>query len=147
MPRGNMRGAPRGGAPRGGPGGRGTAPRGAPAGRGGPPSAPTRGGASARSRPPAAGGQRMLPTSAMSHQQVPSGSQPKPDGYDEYVGLQKSALFGFLFTSQYFIFSNNAFSPLRVHMKSLMQSQAMKDMIVTTVSSLLQREFKLKDLI
>lgn len=107
MPRGNMRGAPRGGAPRGGPGGRGTAPRGAPAGRGGPPSAPTRGGSSARSRPPAAGAQRMLPTAGMSHQQVPSGSQPKPDGYDEYVGLHKSALFGFLFTSQYSCFSNN----------------------------------------
>ncbi|XP_037551007.1 KH domain-containing, RNA-binding, signal transduction-associated protein 1a [Nematolebias whitei] len=89
MPRGNMRGAPRGGAPRGGPGGRGTAPRGAPAGRGGPPSAPTRGGSSARSRPPAAGAQRMLPTAGMSHQQVPSGSQPKPDGYDEYGSYEE----------------------------------------------------------
>lgn len=94
MPRGNMRGAVRGGAPRGGPG-RGTAPRGAPSGRGGPPSAPSRGGNAARSRPPAAGAQRMLPTAGMSHQQVPSGSQPKPDGYDEYVGLQKFALFCF----------------------------------------------------
>lgn len=83
MPRGTLRGAMRGGAPRGGPT-RGSAPRGAPAGRGGPPSAPARGGSAARSRPPSTGA-RMLPSAAMSHQAGPSGAQPKPDGYDEYV--------------------------------------------------------------
>ncbi|KAM9842418.1 KH domain-containing, RNA-binding, signal transduction-associated protein 1a isoform 1-T1 [Aulostomus maculatus] len=86
MPRGGPRGAMRGGAPRGGPG-RGSAPRGAPSGRGGPPSAPNRGGSSSRSRPPASGAPRMLPSSALSHQQhqvPPSGSQAKPDGYDDY---------------------------------------------------------------
>ncbi|XP_024149441.1 KH domain-containing, RNA-binding, signal transduction-associated protein 1a isoform X2 [Oryzias melastigma] len=88
---GGPRGAVRGGAPRGGLG-RGTAPRGAPAGRGGLPSAPTRGGNSARSRPPAAGAARMLPSAAMSHQQHqggPSGSQAKPDGYDEYPSYEE----------------------------------------------------------
>lgn len=89
MPRGGLRGAVRGGAPRGGLG-RGSAPRGAPTGRGGLPSAPTRGGNSARSRPPAAGAARMLPSAGMSHQQHqggPSGSQAKPDAYDEYVSV------------------------------------------------------------
>ncbi|KAM4542901.1 KH domain-containing, RNA-binding, signal transduction-associated protein 1-like [Odontesthes bonariensis] len=92
MPRGGLRGAMRGGAPRGGPG-RGSAPRGAPSGRGGPPSAPSRGGSAARSRPPTPGAQRMLPSSAMSHQQhqvPPSGSQgPKPDAYDEYSSYEE----------------------------------------------------------
>lgn len=83
MPRGGPRGAMRGVAPRGGPV-RGTA-RGGPSGRGGLPSAPARGGSAPRSRPPAAGAPRMLPSAAMSHQQVTSGSQAKPDAYEEYV--------------------------------------------------------------
>uniref|UniRef100_A0A3P9K140 KH domain-containing, RNA-binding, signal transduction-associated protein 1 n=1 Tax=Oryzias latipes TaxID=8090 RepID=A0A3P9K140_ORYLA len=88
---GGPRGAVRGGAPRGGLG-RGSAPRGAPTGRGGLPSAPTRGGNSARSRPPAAGAARMLPSAGMSHQQHqggPSGSQAKPDAYDEYPSYEE----------------------------------------------------------
>ncbi|KAM6913195.1 KH domain-containing, RNA-binding, signal transduction-associated protein 1-like [Xenentodon cancila] len=91
MPRGTLRGAVRGGAVRGGAPGRGGAPRGAPTGRGGPPSASSRGGSSARSRPPAAGAPRMLPSSAMSHQQhqVPSGSQSKPDAYEDYSSYEE----------------------------------------------------------
>ncbi|MED6244324.1 hypothetical protein ATANTOWER_004648 [Ataeniobius toweri] len=88
MPRGTLRGAMRGGAPRGGPAG-GSAPRGAPAGRGGPPSAPARGGSAARSRPPSAGAPRMLPAAALSHQAGPSGSQPKADAYDEYGSYEE----------------------------------------------------------
>lgn len=92
MPRGAPRGAMRGGAPRGGPG-RGSAPRGAPSGRGGPPSAPNRGGSAPRSRPPTAGAPRMLPSAAMSHQQhqgPPSGSQSKPDAYEDYPPYEES---------------------------------------------------------
>ncbi|XP_043999600.1 KH domain-containing, RNA-binding, signal transduction-associated protein 1a [Gambusia affinis] len=89
MPRGNLRGGMRGGTPRGGMS-RGNAPRGAPAGRGGPPSAAARGGSSGRSRPPASGAQRMLPASALSHQAGPSGSQPKPEPYDEYGSYEES---------------------------------------------------------
>uniref|UniRef100_A0A3B5B3E3 KH domain-containing, RNA-binding, signal transduction-associated protein 1 n=1 Tax=Stegastes partitus TaxID=144197 RepID=A0A3B5B3E3_9TELE len=91
MPRGGPRGAMRGGAPRGGPG-RGNGPRGAPSGRGGLPSAPNRGGSAPRSRPPTAGAPRMLPSAAMSHQQhqvPPSGSQPKPDAYDDYPSYEE----------------------------------------------------------
>ncbi|XP_023140311.2 KH domain-containing, RNA-binding, signal transduction-associated protein 1a isoform X1 [Amphiprion ocellaris] len=91
MPRGGPRGAMRGGAPRGGPG-RGNGPRGAPSGRGGLPSAPNRGGSAARSRPPAAGAPRMLPSGGMTHQQhqvPPSGSQPKPDAYDDYPSYEE----------------------------------------------------------
>lgn len=92
MPRGGPRGAMRGGAPRGGLG-RGNAPRGAPSGRGGPPSNSNRGGSAARSRPPAAGAPRMLPSAAMSHQAgPPSGSQPKADGYEDYVSSSMSGL-------------------------------------------------------
>lgn len=91
--RGMPRGAPRGGAPRGGAPrgalGRGGAPRGAPAGRGGPPTTPSRGGTAPRSRPPTPGSSRMLPAQALSHQQhqlpLPPSSQPKGEGYDEYV--------------------------------------------------------------
>ncbi|KAF7202167.1 KH domain-containing, RNA-binding, signal transduction-associated protein 1a [Nothobranchius furzeri] len=90
MPRGALRGAMRGGAPRGGPGGRGTAPRGAPTGRGGPPAATARGGSAARSRPPASGAPRMLPSAALSHQQVASGSQAKPEAYDEYASYDET---------------------------------------------------------
>ncbi|XP_008324845.1 KH domain-containing, RNA-binding, signal transduction-associated protein 1 [Cynoglossus semilaevis] len=88
MPRGGPRGAMRGVAPRGGPV-RGTA-RGGPSGRGGLPSAPARGGSAPRSRPPAAGAPRMLPSAAMSHQQVTSGSQAKPDAYEEYSSYDDS---------------------------------------------------------
>ncbi|XP_045918902.1 KH domain-containing, RNA-binding, signal transduction-associated protein 1a [Micropterus dolomieu] len=93
MPRGGPRGAMRGGAPRGGGLGRGNAPRGAPSGRGGLPSAPSRGGSAPRSRPPAAGAPRMLPSSAMSHQQhqgPPSASQPKADAYEDYPQYEES---------------------------------------------------------
>lgn len=86
MPRGGPRGVMRGGAPRGGLG-RGSAPRGAPSGRGGPASANNRGGAAPRSRPPSAGAPRMLPTPSMSHQQGPAASQPKVEGYEDYVSF------------------------------------------------------------
>lgn len=86
MPRGGPRGAMRGGAPRGGLG-RGSAPRGAPSGRGGPASASNRGGTAPRSRPPAAGAPRMLPTPVMSHQPGPAASQPKTEGYEDYVSF------------------------------------------------------------
>ncbi|KAM4625839.1 KH domain-containing, RNA-binding, signal transduction-associated protein 1-like isoform 1-T1 [Polymixia lowei] len=93
MPRGAPRGgAPRGGAPRGGLG-RGGAPRGAPAGRGGPSAAPSRGGSAPRSRPPS-GAPRMLPASALSHQQhqlpPPPASQPKAEAYEEYPPYEES---------------------------------------------------------
>lgn len=91
MPRGGPRGAMRGGAPRGGLG-RGSAPRGAPSGRGGPVSASNRGGAAPRSRPPTAGAPRMLPTPSMSHQQGPAASQPKVEGYEDYVSSPASRL-------------------------------------------------------
>lgn len=85
MPRGGPRGAMRGGAPRGAMG-RGNAPRGGPSGRGGPPApAANRGGTANRSRPPAAGAPRMLPAAALSHQQVPSASQPRAEAYEDYV--------------------------------------------------------------
>ncbi|XP_034051086.1 KH domain-containing, RNA-binding, signal transduction-associated protein 1a isoform X2 [Thalassophryne amazonica] len=90
MMRGGPRGAMRGGAPRGGPG-RGGTPRGAMSGRGGPASS-ARGGSSNRSRPPTTGAPRMLPAAALSHQQhqLPSGSQPKTEGYDEYPPYEES---------------------------------------------------------
>lgn len=89
MPRGGPRGAMRGGAPRGAMG-RGNAPRGGPSGRGGPPApAANRGGAAARSRPPTAGAPRMLPTAALSHQQVPSASQPKAEAYEDYAAYEE----------------------------------------------------------
>ncbi|XP_076017768.1 KH domain-containing, RNA-binding, signal transduction-associated protein 1-like isoform X2 [Genypterus blacodes] len=91
MPRGGPRGAMRGGGPRGGMG-RGGAPRGAPSGRGGP-STGARGGSAPRSRPPASGTPRMLPTAALSHQQhqaLPSASQPKAEGYEEYPPYEES---------------------------------------------------------
>lgn len=91
MPRGGPRGAMRGGAPRGGLG-RGSAPRGAPSGRGGPASATSRGGAAPRSRPPTAGAPRMLPTPSMSHQQGPAASQPKVEGYEDYVSSPAPSL-------------------------------------------------------
>ncbi|KAG5265643.1 hypothetical protein AALO_G00244740 [Alosa alosa] len=84
---------PRGGAQRGGPG-RGGAVRGAPAGRGGPPptAPPGRGGAATRARPSAPPPQRMLPSSALSHQHHQQQHQPQhqhqhpaaPESYEEY---------------------------------------------------------------
>uniref|UniRef100_A0A674MPY2 KH domain-containing, RNA-binding, signal transduction-associated protein 1 n=1 Tax=Takifugu rubripes TaxID=31033 RepID=A0A674MPY2_TAKRU len=94
MPRGGPRGAMRGGAPRGGLG-RGSAPRGAPSGRGGPASAANRGGAAPRSRPPTAGAPRMLPTPSMSHQQGPAASQPKVEGYEDYVSSATSKYYDY----------------------------------------------------
>ncbi|XP_012688501.1 KH domain-containing, RNA-binding, signal transduction-associated protein 1a [Clupea harengus] len=97
VPRGRgmlQRGAgPRGGAQRGGPG-RGGAVRGAPSGRGGPPPSapPGRGGAATRARPSAPPPQRMLPSSALSHQHQHQQQQPQhqhqhpaaPESYEEY---------------------------------------------------------------
>ncbi|XP_061751492.1 KH domain-containing, RNA-binding, signal transduction-associated protein 1a [Nerophis ophidion] len=89
MPRGGPRGAMRGGAPRGAMG-RGNG-RGAPSGRGGPVNASGRGASASRSRPPSGGAPRMLPSSALSHQQVPpSGAQPKPESYEEYPAYEDS---------------------------------------------------------
>lgn len=139
MPRGNLRGGMRGGTPRGGMS-RGNAPRGAPAGRGGPPSAAARGGSSGRSRPPASGAQRMLPAAALSHQAGPSGSQPKPEPYDEYVSVKVNKdLFWWPC-----LLLNVLFFPFRVHMRSLMLSLPTRDMIAITVSSLLQRKSNLR---
>lgn len=93
MLRGGPRGAMRGGAPRGGLG-RGNNPRGAPSGRGGP-AVPNRGGTAPRSRPPVAGAPRMLPSAALSHQQGPAASQPKAEGYEDYVSCLSP---GFVFS-------------------------------------------------
>ncbi|KAL3049029.1 hypothetical protein OYC64_008496 [Pagothenia borchgrevinki] len=90
MPRGGPRGAMRGGGPRGGGMGRGNGHRGAPSGRGGPPAVPNRGGSAPRSRPPTGGAQRMLPSSAMSHQQGPASSQPKAEGYEDYPSYDET---------------------------------------------------------
>ncbi|XP_077409025.1 KH domain-containing, RNA-binding, signal transduction-associated protein 1-like [Vanacampus margaritifer] len=88
LPRGGPRGGMRGGGPRGGIS-RGNS-RGGPANRGGPATA-NRGGSASRSRPPAAGAPRMLPASALSHQQVPpSGSQAKPESYEAYPAYEDS---------------------------------------------------------
>lgn len=132
MPRGGPRGAMRGGAPRGG------APRGAPSGRGGPSAAPNRGGASSRSRPPAAGAQRMLPSAALSHQQVQSGSQPKPDGYDDYVSY--SWFIYFHSSNKYHSSVLSIYFPYSLHMKILMQSLHMRDMIIIIINKLHPRK-------
>lgn len=156
MPRGGPRGAMRGGAPRGGLG-RGSAPRGAPSGRGGPASVSNRGGTAPRSRPPTAGAPRMLPTPAMSHQQGPAVSQPKTEGYEDYVSFPTSAVvvwdvlvenkswvgkqFSLLQNLLLFWFSNSAPESFYFRlMKSLIQNLVMRDMKTTTHSSQQPRE-------
>lgn len=133
MPRGGPRGAMRGGAPRGAMG-RGNAPRGGPSGRGGPPApAANRGGATNRSRPPAAGAPRMLPAAALSHQQVPSASQPKAEAYEDYVRF--NAVHVHFFRPHHIVGSDPlvAFDP-RLPMKSHTQNLHTRDMKATTVS-------------
>lgn len=149
MPRGGPRGAMRGGGPRGGGMGRGTGHRGAPSGRGGPPAVPNRGGSAPRSRPPTGGAQRMLPSSAMSHQQGPASSQPKAEGYEEYVSsLSFSHGVPFLIAgadppgfSVVFVYTvvthlSMFFSSFSLHMMRPSQKLPTRDMIIIIISSL-----------